>query len=153
MEVPSPGTESEPQLCNAGSFNPVQQVGDQSCASAVTRATVVRFITHCIMAGTPRGSSKLRLTEGEHIYNFHSLFMPALIFLVPKVSFSFPSYFLSLRPLSPSLLSTPVELHSSQGDHFRSLWDPPWFGMGWGSVFWPGKVYTTPSNTHVSGTI
>ena len=46
MEVPKPGTESEPQLQQ-------HQARNQTCTSAVTHAAAVRFLTHCATAGTP----------------------------------------------------------------------------------------------------
>ena len=61
MEVPRPGIRSEPQL------QPEPQVwqhqilldplthcaGNQPCASAVTQAATVRFLTHCTAVGIP----------------------------------------------------------------------------------------------------
>ena len=60
MEVLGPGIESEPQLrltwqlCQCGTLlNLPHQAGDPTCTSAATRATAVRFLTHCTTAGTP----------------------------------------------------------------------------------------------------
>ena len=41
------------QCSNARSFNPLYQAGDWTCASSVTGATAVRFLTHCTTTGTP----------------------------------------------------------------------------------------------------
>ena len=38
---------------NAGSFNPLHQVRDQTYTSTVTWAAAVRFLTHCTTVGTP----------------------------------------------------------------------------------------------------
>ena len=71
VEVPGPGTESEPQphLChnvsNARSFNPLYQAGDQTTASIATTAAAVRFLTHCATAGTPTIYS-----FKKHIYTY-----------------------------------------------------------------------------------
>ena len=35
---------------NTGSFNPTHKAGDQTYTSAMTPATVVRFLTHCTTA-------------------------------------------------------------------------------------------------------
>ena len=39
---------------NVGSFNPLCQAKEGTCTSTATRATTVRFLTHCI---TPRQTS------------------------------------------------------------------------------------------------
>ena len=39
--------------CNARSFNPLPQAGDQTQASTATQAATVRFVTHCATVGTP----------------------------------------------------------------------------------------------------
>ena len=43
MEVPWPGTESEPDQFTAGSFNPLHWARDWTCASTATRSTAVRL--------------------------------------------------------------------------------------------------------------
>ena len=40
-------------LHSVRSFNPLCLAQDRTCASAVTKATAVRFLTHCATAGTP----------------------------------------------------------------------------------------------------
>ena len=49
MEVPGPGSESEPQLCQ---FNPVWQAVNQTHSSAATQAPAVGFLTYCTIART-----------------------------------------------------------------------------------------------------
>ena len=53
MEVPGPGTESEPQLQQRQILNPLLKAGDQTHTSAATRATVVGFLTHGTTSETP----------------------------------------------------------------------------------------------------
>ena len=59
MEVPGPGIESELQLqpmlhcSNAGSSNPLCQVGDQAHTSTVTEDAAVESLNHCAIVGTP----------------------------------------------------------------------------------------------------
>ena len=38
---------------NARSFNPLHRASDETHASTVTQAAVVRLLTHCTTAGTP----------------------------------------------------------------------------------------------------
>ena len=77
MEVSRPGAESKPQRSNARSFNPLYQSGDWTRPSAVTRATTVRFLTHCITVGTPTlpsfcGFSGSTLFIFKKCFTFHT---------------------------------------------------------------------------------
>ena len=59
MELPRPGTESETQLqpmqqCWILYFNPQPWTRVYTCCSTVTEAMVVRSLTHCNTAGTPK---------------------------------------------------------------------------------------------------
>ena len=47
--------------CNTGSFNPLHQARDQTCASIVTQASAVGFLTHCTTVGTPKVGLILRM--------------------------------------------------------------------------------------------
>lgn len=38
---------------SAKSFNPLRRARDKTCTAAETRATAIRFLTHCMIAGTP----------------------------------------------------------------------------------------------------
>ena len=38
---------------SAGSFNPLKQAKDGTCASTETRAAAVEFLTHCTTTGMP----------------------------------------------------------------------------------------------------
>ena len=59
IEVPGPGTESEPQLRPTPQVqqhwisNPLHWAVGQTCTSSVTWATAVGFLTHWATAGTP----------------------------------------------------------------------------------------------------
>ena len=69
MEIPRPGTESQPQLwttpqCgNAGSCNPLCRVRDW------THTFAVGFLTHRTTAGTPDSNSTMVLCRWEYCYN------------------------------------------------------------------------------------
>ena len=61
MEIPRPKTESEPKLrpmaAAAETPDPLTyctEPRDQTQTSAVTRATAIRYLTHCTVAATPR---------------------------------------------------------------------------------------------------
>ena len=41
---------------NAGSFNPLLRAEDRTCASTVTQAAAVAFLTQFIIAGAPKDS-------------------------------------------------------------------------------------------------
>ena len=67
MQVPRPGTESQPQLqptpqlWQCRTFNPLCQAEDPNCTSAVTHASAAGFLAHCARAGTPCGPSDMML--------------------------------------------------------------------------------------------
>ena len=52
LEVPGPGTESEPQL-GPDAFTPLPRAGDGTHVSAVTRAAAVGFLPHHATVETP----------------------------------------------------------------------------------------------------
>ena len=53
MNESKPQLQPMPQLRHTGSFNPLHQAGDRTCAFAATQATAVGFLIHCTTAGTP----------------------------------------------------------------------------------------------------
>ena len=53
MEVLGPGLIQRRRCGNSGCFNSLYQAGDQTCSSEMTQATIVRFLTHYAIVGTP----------------------------------------------------------------------------------------------------
>ena len=116
---------------NARSFIPLHQARDRNHTSAVTRAAVVGFLTHCAMVGTPHTYilTRISVRYSQHQTDPHQKSLTCLSSSISSECILVPSFSFSLKKASDILHSVRfpsyICLDLAVSPHAHDLVDPP----------------------------